>query len=144
MSSTQSTSEALIDYLGGLIVPQGRLVGQPLTVWPFQRRFIRGAFGQPDDAGLSLARGGGKTTLTAGIAAAAIDVGGPLVTQAAETLVIASSFEQGLICFRHVLRFLRPSIERYGHRLRVWDSANRAAIQDRETGAMLRVMGSDP
>ena len=118
--------------------------GQPLTVWPWQRRFIHGAFGQPDDAALTLARGGGKTTFMAGIAAATVDVDGPLVQPAAETLVIASSFEQGLIAFRHIMAFLRPTLNRYGSRFRVQDSANRASVQDRETGALLRVVGSDP
>ena len=134
----------LIDYLAGLRVPQGRLQGDALTVWPWQRRFIFGAFGQDDDAGLTLARGGGKTTLVAGLACATVDVDGPLVQPAAETLVIASSFEQGLIAFRHILRFMQPTLDRYGDRFRVQDSANRASIQDRVTGALLRVVGSDP
>ncbi len=134
----------MIAYLEGLIVPQGRLQGQPFTVWPWQRRFLRGAFGQPGDAALSVARGGGKTTMVAAIVAATVDVDGPLVSPAAETLVVASSFEQGLICFRHVMRFLAPSLELYGSRFRVMDSSNRASITDRETGAMLRVVSSDP
>ena len=113
-------------------------------MWPWQRRFLHGAFGQPDDTALTVARGAGKTTLVAGIACAAVDVDGPLVQPAAETLVVASSFEQGLIAFRHVLAFMRPTLERYGSRFRVQDSANRASITDRETGAMLRVLGSDP
>ena len=54
--------------------------------------------------------------------------------------VVASSFEQGLISFRHILHFLAPSFERHGRggrgRFRVQDSANRAVVQDRETGAM--------
>ena len=36
----------------------------------------RGAFGQDGDAALSMARGGGKTTFTAAIACAAVDVAG--------------------------------------------------------------------
>ena len=134
----------LTAYLEGLVVPQGRLQGRPLTVWPWQRRFIAGAFGQDDDAALTLARGGGKTTLVAGIASATVDVDGPLVVPAAETLVVASSFQQGLIAFRHVLRFMQPTFDKYQRRFRVQDSANLASIQDRETGALLRVIGSDP
>ena len=134
----------LIRYLAGLRVPQGRLQGELLTVWPWQRRFVQGAFSQDDDSGLTLARGGGKTTLVAGLACATVDVGAPLVQNAAETIVIASSFEQGLIAFRHILRFLQPTLDRYGSRFRVQDSANRASVQDRETGALLRVVGSDP
>ena len=132
----------LIAYLETLIVPQGRLVGEPLTVFGWERKFLKGAFSQLDDAGLSLARGGGKTTLIAGLAAAALD--GPLVVEAAETLVVASSFEQGLIGFRHLLRFLAPAIERNPKRFRVQDSQSRAAVTDRDSGAMVRVVGSDP
>ena len=49
--------------------------------------------------------------------------------------------------FRHMLNFLTPSFERYSEtpaRPRIQDSANRATIADRETGAMVRVLGSDP
>ena len=34
----------LADYLSGLTVTQGRLTGQPFPVFPWQRRFISGAF----------------------------------------------------------------------------------------------------
>ena len=91
---------------------------------------------------MSLARGGGKTTFTAGIACAALD--GPLVELMAETLVVASSFDQGLVCFRHILHFLQPAIEADPKRWRIQDSANRATITDKQTGAMVRVLGSDP
>lgn len=132
----------LFDYLQGLTIGQGREAGQKLQLYPWQRRFLRGAFGQPDDAALSLARGGGKTTFVAGIAAAALN--GPLVEPMAEVLIVASSFDQGLIAFRHVLHFMDPAITKDPKRWRIQDSANRATITDRETGAMLRVLGSDP
>ena len=135
-------------YIGGLVVGQGRHAGQPLRLLGWQRRFLQGAFSRPGDAALSMARGNGKTTFTAAIACAAVDVGGPLVQPMAETLLVASSFDQGLIAFRHVLHFLGPSFERYGvgpgGRFRIQDSANRATVQDRQTGALLRVLGSDP
>ena len=66
----------------------------------------------------------------------------------AETVVVASSFDQGTIIFRHLLHFLQPSFESHGRgvrgRFRVQDSANRSLIQDRETGALVKVHGSDP
>ena len=40
----KATPKAIIDYLGGLTVNQGRLAGQPFKVLPWQARFIRGAF----------------------------------------------------------------------------------------------------
>lgn len=36
--------KALLTYLVGLTISQGRLAGQPFEVLPWQRRFIRGAF----------------------------------------------------------------------------------------------------
>ena len=135
-------------YISGLTIGQGRYAGQPFKLLGWQRRFLRGAFNQPDDAALSMGRGGGKSTFTAAIACAAVDVGGPLVEPMAECLVVASSFDQGLVNFRHMLHFMQPSFERHGTgqrgRFRIQDSANRATIMDRETGAMVRVLGSDP
>lgn len=142
--ATGDVGRRLERYLGGLVIGQGRHTGQPFTVLGWQSRFLRGAFGQPDDAALSLGRGGGKTTMIAGIGAACVDVDGPLVEPNAESVIVASSFDQALIAFRHALHFLRPTFEAHKRRFRVQDSANRATVTDRETGAALRVLGSDP
>ena len=40
----------------------------------------------------------------------------PLVEPRAECLIIASSFDQGLICFRHVQAFLEPHLREVRHR----------------------------
>ena len=142
-------AKRLEDYIQGLVISQGRYAGEPFWLLPWQKRYLRGAF-KPGvmDAALSLGRGGGKTTFVAAIAAATVDVDGPLVAPRAENIVVASSFEQGMIAFRHILSFLQPTFEKYGigaaHRYRVQDSANRASITDTSTGAMLRVVGSDP
>ena len=137
-------SKQLADYIGGLTIGQGRYAGQPFKLLGWQKRFLAGAFKKPGDAALSMGRGGGKSTFCAAIACATVDVDGPLVEPMAETLLVASSFDQGLICFRHMLHFLGPSMEAHPKRFRVQDSANRATITDRETGAMVRVLGSDP
>ncbi len=135
--------KALADYIERLTIPQGRRAGQPFALLPWQRRFLRGAFGQPDDADLSMARGNGKTAFAAALAAAAVDVGGPLVQPMGESVIVASSFEQALIPWRLLLAFLAPSLAKHGKRFRVQDSANRAAVTDRVTGATVRVLGSD-
>lgn len=111
---TKNLSQAIVDYISGLTIGQGRHAGQAMRLLGWQRRFLAGAFGQPGDAALTMGRGNGKTTFVAGIACAAVDVDGPLVEPMAECLVVASSFDQGLICFRHMLHFLAPSLERYG------------------------------
>ena len=137
-------STAIAAYIQGLEVGQGRYSGQPFKLHGWQKRFLSGAFGQPGDAALSMGRGNGKTTFAAAIACAAVDVDGPLVEPMAECLLVASSFDQGLGAFRHMLHFLGPTLERHGRRFRIQDSANRATITDRQTGAMVRVLGSDP
>ena len=140
----------MITYIEGLAAfSQGRYAGKKFTLLPWEKRFIRGAFkADVADAGLSLARGNGKTTFTAAIAAATVDVGGPLVAGRSESIIVASSFEQAMIAFRHVLAFLAPTLKKHGvgpkGRYRVQDSANRASITDTKTGAMLRCIGSDP
>ena len=81
--------KSIIAYLEQLTVSEGRLAGQPLTVMPWQRRFVRGAFADGvGEAALSIGRGNGKSTLVAGIAAAAVD--GPLVEPRGQCLVIAA------------------------------------------------------
>ena len=140
-----SLAEAVESYLARLVVPQGRFAGQPFPVLPWQSRFVAGAFRDGVlDAALSLGRGNGKTTLCAGLLAATVDLDGPLNSKNAESLLVASSFGQATIAFRHVLRMLEPTLERYPRLLRVRDSQNMATIQNRETGALLRCCGSDP
>ena len=133
-----------IRYLEGLTVTQGRLSGEKLTVFPWQKRFIRGAFA-PDvgTAGLSVARGAGKTTLVAGIACAALD--GPLAVPRGETIIVASSFDQARIAFDHVLAFLGERVDlKDRSRWRVWDTAQQARILNRATGASVKCLASDP
>ena len=143
-----TTARAVADYIARLTIGQGRYYGQPFPLIGWQCRFLR-ALDRPGDAAVSLGRGGGKSTLIAGIAAAAVDVGGPLVEPGAQTVVVASSFDQGKeAIFDTALWFLGPSLAKYGRgskgRFRVQDSANRAVVLDRETRASVRVIGCDP
>ena len=145
LGSTQRTHplwRRVADYCEGLIIGQGRRAGQKMVLYPWQKRFLRGAFGQDDDAALSTGRGSGKTTFMAAICCAALN--GPLAQPMGEVVLIASSFGQGSISYRHILHFLRPAFEADPRRYRVQNSPNRARIEDRETGAVIRVMGSDP
>ena len=129
-------------YIESLTIGQGRRAGQLFELLPWQRRHLRGAFRKRGDSSLSIARANGKTTYCAALCAAALD--GPLVEPMGETLLVASSFGQGLAAFRHVKHFLSPTLDSEPRRWRIQDSANRAEIRDNETGALLRVLGSDP
>ena len=69
MKNTLSSRQALIAYLGSLTVTQGRMAGEPLPVFPWERRFIMGAFAEDAiESALSVARGNGKSTLVSAIA----------------------------------------------------------------------------
>ena len=134
--------KSLEHYLSSLTVTQGRLAGEPFHVLPWQRRFIRGAFAPGvQSAALSVARGNGKTALLSGIAAATLD--GPLAVSRGETVIVASSFEQARIAFEHVVAFMGGKLSDRC-RWKVWDTAQQARIEDRQTGARVRCIGSDP
>ena len=141
-----TTASDIIRYLGGLTLAGGDHDGEQFKVLPWERRFVRGAFGTPGPAALSVARGNGKSALVAGIAAAVVDPDGPLHGNRRECVCVAGSFDQarGTI-FEDVLGFLRAR-HNLGNRSvwRVQDSANRALIEYRPTGARVRCIGSDP
>ena len=133
----------LLDYIESLKVTQGRHAGEPFHVMNWERRFLRGFASTSGDCALSVARGNGKTTFIAALGSAFLD--GPLSEPMADCLIVASSFDQGLIDFRHVLAFLRQRNDLSDRsKWRIQDSANRATITNRATGAVLRVVGSDP
>ena len=135
--------QALIDFLGGLPVTQGQSAGSNLELQPWQRRFVRGAFAQGvDTAALSVGRGNGKTTLLAGVAASTLT--GPLAQTRGETVIVTSSLTQARIAFEHCLMFVKAAIDPDPARWSVQDTAQRASITDRRTGARVRCISSDP
>ena len=142
----QTIGRALINWLGTLTLSGGDLDGQPFTVWPWERRFIMGTFGQDGDAALSIARGNGKSAFVAALAAAVVVPGGPLHGTRREVICVASSFLQSRIIFEDVLSYARG----LGHDLadrELWrrqDSQNVATLEYVKTGARVRCIGSDP
>ena len=73
-------------YIERLVIAQGRHKGERFVVLPWQRRFLKGCFNRRGDAALSLARGGGKSTFTAGIACAAFN--GPLARSDSDVVIV--------------------------------------------------------
>ena len=136
-------ARAVLDYMADLVVSQGEGRGVALTLFPWELRFLRRAL-RPgvSEAALSVSRGNGKTTLVAGLACAAL--AGPLVVPRGETVVVASSFDKARLVFEHCLAFLRHRIAAAPKAWRIQDSANRASIEARSTGARIRCLGSDP
>ena len=137
-SNNRRLAAELLAFVGGLRVTQGPRTGELLEPLPWEKRFIRGAF-RPGvrRAALSLARGQGKTTLAAAIAAASVV--GPLAQPRAETILVASSFAQARLAFDHVVAFLGDWVG-----LRVLNNANAAMVENLATGARLRAIASDP
>lgn len=135
----------LIEYLETLTVPSGDRAGQKLKVFPWQKRFIHGAFKTTGDVSFSIARGAGKTALVAGIATAAIDPLGPLHFGRADVVAVASSFAQGRIIYDDVLSYLSTSYDLADRTTwRRQDSQNVASIEYLPTGTRVRCVGSDP
>ncbi len=138
----QWTHGELVASLEACPIGDGDLLGQPFHVLPYQARFLRGAF-RPGvmRAGLSLARGGGKTGLASALALDCIRPAGVLHREGFEAVVLASSFQQARLTFEAVLRSLELMGERDAYRVR--DQQNLADIQHKATMARLRVAGAD-
>ena len=132
----------LAAYLATLTISQGRHAGKPFGLLPWQAKFLARAFApETQSAALSVGRGNGKTALLSGVACAALD--GPLMVPRGETVIVAASYQQGRVAFDHVLAFMAEKlVDR--KRWRTWDTAQQARIENRETGASVRVIGSDP
>ena len=132
----------LVEYVESLTITQGDHEGQPFTVLPWQREYlqkVQAASG--GERGLSVAAGGGKTTLLGGIAAAGVY--GPLAKPRANVLR-SGKFGQALVTFDSADAFVEPLIERDPRRFRVNRSETNALIQDRETGATQKAREATP
>ena len=142
----QTLAAELVAWMGKLTLSGGDLDGQPFTVWPWEKKFLRGVFGQSGDAAISMGRGQGKSALCSALAAAVVCPSGPLHGTKREVVCVASSFLQSRIIFEDVLSYTRG----LGHDLSdrsLWrrqDSQNMATLEYRPTGARVRCCGSDP
>ena len=135
----------LIGWLGGLTLSGGDLHGKPMTVWSWEKRFVRGVWSRSGDGALTIARGNGKSGLVAAIASAVVDPAGPLWSPRGEVVCIASSFQQARIIFEDLLGFMaqRHNLEDR----KVWrkqDSAQLAILEHRPSGSRIRCLGGDP
>ena len=132
----------LIDYIESLEITQGRRAGERVALMPWQRRFIRGAFSpRAATAALTVGRGGGKSTLVAGIAAAA--VAGPLRQRRGDVLIAAASFPQARVIFEAARGFLDPVIDAGPRAWQVSDSGQAARILHKASGARIRCLSHD-
>lgn len=122
------------------IVTQGPDVGAPFKLMKWQKSFIRGAFKSDliDIAALSMGRGGGKSTFAACLGYAAL--AGPLAQARGDCVIVASSFNQARIVFESILAQI-PHAARKDYR--ILDNSQQAVLEDKDTGARVRCLGSD-
>ena len=132
-------------FICGLEITQGPLSGERFDLQRWQRKFLRGAF--DDDAqvsALSVARGNGKSTLIAAVAAATL-ADGPLARRRGETLVVAGSLSQARIVRDHADGFLRALYPDYDDR-RIWrrPDAPTPMIHHLPTDTRVKLHGFNP
>lgn len=96
------------EFAGLLRVPEGKLVGRPLWLMPFQEKFIADTFrGGVRRAILSIARRNTKTATVAIIVLAAL--AGPLVIENAVIVSAARSRKQAGVVFEYCKKMIRAS-----------------------------------
>jgi phage terminase large subunit-like protein len=100
------------------IVPEGKLLGQPMKLDPFQKKFILAVYDNPhgtDKAILSIARKNGKTGLIAGILLAHLV--GPEAVQNSQIVSGAMSRDQAALVFNLAVKMinLNPRLQDIVH-----------------------------
>lgn len=115
----------------------------PLTLLPFQRRFLRGAL-RPGvrTAALSLPRGNGKSTLVAWLAHRALTPGDPLFVSGTESHMAAHSIGQARKTTFKLLREMVETADPEGLTWKVVESYQQAQVTHRETNTRISVIPS--
>ena len=140
-------SSDLIGYLGGLRLSGGDRDGELFTVLPWQRRLCAAFSPGRGMRRCRWAGATGKSAVVVGIAAAVVGPHGPLHGRRREVVCCAASFEQSRIIFEDVagLPALGGAFDLDDRAVwRKQDSANRAHLEYRPSGARVRCIGSDP
>lgn len=108
-----TTGEKVIAFIERFCrVPEGKLVGEPLRLEEFQKRFIREVYDNPKGTRrgiLSIARKNGKSALIAGLALAHIV--GPVARQNAQIVSGAQSRDQAALVFNLAWKMVQLSPE---------------------------------
>ena len=135
---------SITDHISQLPTAQGWNKGRPFHIFPWEKKFLAGVFGQEfsqGDAALTLARGAGKTSFIAAIGESTLT--GPLIEEHAETVIVAPSLGQARITFNHIKRYAGEALEDK-RTWRVWDNAQMSLIEHKRTGQIVRCLGSEP
>ena len=113
-----------------------------LELQPFQTEWLtRGPLARGIDTSvLSGSRGLGKSSLAAALLTSALTPGTELWIRGAESVLAASSMEQGRITFRFCREWLEAGEKPEDYRFQ--DSATRIGVVHKPTGTRLRVISS--
>jgi len=137
-------TDRAVKFLEKLAVPTGPMAGKKLRLAPYQKQFLAGALAPGvSGAALSVARGGGKSALTAGIALAhllgEID---PQVRR--ECLAAARTRDQGRIVYDYVQGLAR-SLPATKQKALTWRRAPRLEVEFNGPGGphVLRILPAD-
>ena len=145
LSRSQGSGAAkVIRFIEKLEVPTGALAGKRIRLAPYQKQFLHGALAKGVSVGvLSVARGGGKSALTAGVALAHL-LGEVDPQPRRECLIGARTRDQGRIVWDYVAGLARSLPDDVQKRL-TFRRAPRLEIEyDDETGPhLIRVLAAD-
>jgi phage terminase large subunit-like protein len=137
-------ANAAIAFIERLDVPTGSLSGQRVTLAPYQKDFLRGALADDVSIGvLSVARGGGKSTLTAGVALAHI-LGEIDPQPRRECLIGARTRDQGRVVWDYVAGLARSLPDERQKRI-TWRKAPRLEVEFEDDAGphLIRVLAAD-
>lgn len=107
------------------VVPEGKLIGQPIKLMPFQVAFLKEIYDNPHGthtAVLSIARKNGKTALIACILL--VHLAGPEAVQNSQIVSGAMSKEQASIVFNLAVKMVNMS-EALSQRIKIFPSGKR-------------------
>ncbi len=97
-----TAADAAIRFVESLKVPEGPLAGRRIKLAEYQKRFIRGAYGEGVSIGVfSAGRGSAKTMIGAALALGTLI--GKIEPQPRREIAVAAKVrDQSLICFRYI------------------------------------------
>lgn len=130
-----------LDWIARLPITQGQGAGQPVTILNWEKEFLKRLLSaETSEIGISIARGNGKTSWLAMIAAAYLI--GPLRRPRGHIYFIASTTAQALIALDHLIECLQ--LRDHTHRFRASFSSHLCGVKDVMTGSQVRVLSSRP
>ena len=137
-------SSKAIRFLESLTVPEGPQAGKPVKLAPYQKRFVRGALADDVNvACLSIARGNGKSALSAGLALGAL-LGVWDRQPRREVLIAARSRDQARVAYNLALGFVEGLPEELREQLRIRRNPRLEIEFDGDGGGhLLRAIAAD-